>query len=152
MFFTPVCHSVHRGGSADTPRADNAPPAQCMLGDTGNKRVVRILLVCILVTVRKRSLRRLCFYTCLSVILFMGGMHGCGGCVVVGGGHAWLWGVCTVAGGACVVVGGMHGSWGACMVAVGGVRGIRRDTVNEQAVRILLECILVYVILFNISR
>ena len=31
---------------------------------------------------------------------------------------------------------------GACMVA-GGLRGIRRDTVNERAVRILLECILV---------
>ena len=27
-------------------------------------------------TVRKRSLRRLCFYTCLSVILFMGGCLG----------------------------------------------------------------------------
>ena len=26
----------------------------------------------------------------------------------------------------------------------GGVRRIRRDTVNERAVRILLECILVY--------
>ena len=32
---------------------------------------------------------------------------------------------------------------GACMVAGGGMRRIRRDTVNERAVRILLECILV---------
>ena len=68
-----------------------------MLGDTGNKRAVRILLECILGLVwyvkrvtfhmylyivnikmlslppAKRSLRRLCFYTCLSVILCTGG-------------------------------------------------------------------------------
>ena len=104
-----------------------------------------------------------------------GGMHGCRGCVVVGGcawlwGHAWLWGACVVAGGvhgcgghtwlwggmhgcggACMVAGGHAWLWGVCMVVgvmpgggVGGVvRGIRRDTVNERAVRILLECILV---------
>ena len=54
--------------------------------------------------------------------------------------------------------GGMHASWGACMLPrgvrgcrgrhvwlQGGMRGIRQDTVNEQAVRILLECILVHV-------
>ena len=44
-----------------------------------------------------------------------------GGCVVAGG-PAWLVGVCVVAGG----WGGMHGCGG------------------ERAVRILLECILVY--------
>ena len=42
--------------------------------------------------------------------------------------------------------GGMHGRWhvwqGACM-AGGDVWQILRDTVNEQAVRIPLECILV---------
>ena len=49
-------------------------------------------------------------------------MRGCqGGAWLRGGGHAWL---------------------------QGGLRGIRRDTVNERAVRILLECILV---LLNIS-
>ena len=32
-----------------TPRADTPPPEQCVLGDTGNKRAVRILLECILV-------------------------------------------------------------------------------------------------------
>ena len=58
-----------------------------------------------------------------------GGVHGCGGCVV-GGGHAWL-------------PGGMHGCEGGVHGCQGGVRMIRRDTVNEQAVRILLECILV---------
>ena len=83
--FTPVCHSVHRGGvtpvharihtppgpeatSRDQrqtrqdqrqtpprgPEADTSPGPeaytpwkQCMLGDTGNKRAVRILLECI---------------------------------------------------------------------------------------------------------
>ena len=49
------------------------PDIHGIVRDTVNKRVVRILLECILVTVRKRSLRRLCFYTCLSVILFTGG-------------------------------------------------------------------------------
>ena len=78
-----------------------------------------------------------------------GGVHGCGGvcgcrgvCMVLGGwgmhgcrgvmhgwgrGHTWL-------GGAWL--------WGAC-VAAGGVCRIRQETVNERAVRILLECILV---------
>ena len=51
------------------------------------------------------------------------------------GGGEWA---CVVAGGVCMVAGG------ACVVAGGeGVRRIRRDTVNERAVRILLECILV---------
>ena len=49
-----------------------------------------------------------------------------------------------VAGG-CMVTWGMHGCWGACVMAGGGgMRGIRRDTANERTVRILLECILVY--------
>ena len=84
------------------------------------------------------------------------------------GGHAWLLqGACMVAprgvacvvapGGACMVApgwacmvaprGGMHGcSQGACMVALGGCVWDMmryRDTINEQAVCILLECILV---------
>ena len=53
--------SRHPRPEADTPRKQTAPrsryllgsrhppPAQCMLGDMGNKRVVRILLECILV-------------------------------------------------------------------------------------------------------
>ena len=67
-------------------------------------------------------------------------------------------GACMVARGhACMVATGVHGCWGegACVVAGGvcvvarghawlwGVHRIRRDTVNERAVRILLECILV---------
>ena len=72
-----------------------------------------------------------------------GGMHGffqeCmvfwGACMVFSGGHAWFF----------QGQGGVHGFfWGACVVfSRGGVRRIRRDTVNERAVRILLECILV---------
>ena len=73
MFFTRVCHSVQGEGGAvpgqvppgpgtpplgpgDPPGQVHAsqqdqvhPPEQCMLGDTGNKRAVRILLECILV-------------------------------------------------------------------------------------------------------
>ena len=80
------------------------------------------------VTARKRSLRRLCFYRCLSVDWGRGGM-----CVVApGGGHAWLlpgghaWllpggGMRMVAPRGCVrgcSWGGMRGcSRGACMVA-----------------------------------
>ena len=53
-----------------------------------------------LITARKRSLWRLCFNTCLSVILFMRGE------CVAGGVHAKGEGAC--------MAGGMHG-WGACM-------------------------------------
>ena len=72
--------------------------------------------------------------------VYMGGMHGCsrggmhgcsGGCMVALGGHVWL-------------------LWGACMVAPGGcVWDTTRygDMVNERAVRILLECILVCFVL-----
>ena len=51
--FTSVCLSTGGGGSAsvhtlrgDTPapQSRHTPPAQCMLGDTANKRAVRILL------------------------------------------------------------------------------------------------------------
>ena len=52
-----------------------------------------------------------------------GGMHGGGGGICGCGGCAWL-------------EGGINGCGG-------GMHGIRRDTVNERAVRILLECILV---------
>ena len=58
-----------------------------------------------------------------------------GACMVAGDVHGY-WGVCMVAGGHAWLLGGVHGCWG-------GMRGIRRDTVNERAVRILLECILV---------
>ena len=64
-------------------------------------------------------------------------LQGGGACMV--GGCAWLkeGGVHGCGGGACVAVGGMRGGGG-------GMHGIRRDTVNERPVRILLECILVY--------
>ena len=73
------------------------------------------------ITVRKRSLRRLCFYTCLSVILFTG----VGVSVKV---HA-----------------GIHplgadtpSPWG--QTPPGCMPG---DTFNKRALRILLECIVV---------
>ena len=47
---------------------------------------------------------------------------------MVAGGCAWLWGGC---------------GWG------GGMHRTRRDTVNERAVRILLECILVFDLLLK---
>ena len=82
--------------------------------------------------------------------VLQGGVHdrGCawqGACVV--GRHAWCQGICGR--GACMT-GGMHGRgdmhgrvgicgrWEACML-----QQILRDKVNEQAVHILLECILV---------
>ena len=96
-------------------------------------------------------------------------MHGCseGACVVFSGGtwffrsdvHGFCWEACMVFSGghAWFFPGGMHGffqgvcvvfSRGVCVVfsRVGMCR-IRRDTVNERAVRILLECILVQYIL-----
>ena len=93
---------------------------------------------CALFTARKRSLRRLRFYRCLSV--HRGGVSGCSrggmcGCSW-GGGYAWLLpgGMRGCSGGACMVApwgggvcgkGGMHGkggcAWqrGACVVKGG---------------------------------
>ena len=92
-------------------------------------------------TARKRSLRRLCFYRCLSVhtgggrawLLGGAGMRGCsggmrgcsGGCAwLLSGGHAWLllWGCVVAAGGhAWLLLGGVHG-------CSRGLHGIQRDT------------------------
>ena len=90
------------------------------------------------ITARKRSLQRLCFYRCLSVHKGEGGG-------VHGRGHVWRecawWGWGDVCGGlACMAR--LHAWQGVC-VAGGSAWQILRDTVNERAVRILLECILV---------
>ena len=90
------------------------------------------------------------------VFLFRGGMHGFiwGGCVVLFGGmHGFIRGACVVLfRGACVVLLGGHAwfySGGHAWFFWGGMRGffqffrIQWDTINERAVRILLECILV---------
>ena len=92
----------------------------------GAESDVHLLLLATIFTARKRSLRRLCFYRCLSVhrggvyVTWLGRRawwHG-GTCVVAGGGcewwwggvgHAWWWG------------GGMRGGRGLCVV-VGGIR------------------------------
>ena len=75
---------------------------------------------------RKRSLRRLCFYRCLSV-------HGGEGC-------AWLRGVCVVKG-ACMAKGGMRGEGGG-MHGEGGHAWYACPP-QSRLLRILLECILV---------
>ena len=88
--------------------------------------------------------------------VWWGGMHGGGGGHVWQGGHAWqgghVWqGVCIAGGhmwqggmhgrGACVV-GGMHGR--GAMHAMHAPRHYEIQSVNAWAVRILLECILVF--------
>ena len=76
------------------------------------------------------------------VWLLQGGMHGCSGGV-----HGCLGGVHSCSGAWVVALGG------ACMVAPGGWRAwdmtTYGDTVNERAVRILLECILVQMSILN---
>ena len=98
-------------------------------------------------TARKRSCGKVMFLQ-VSVILSTGGgtcmvapggVCDCsrGACMVASGGNAWLLlgGVCMVApGGACVVA-----PRGMCMACTTG----DGDMINERAVRILLECILV---------
>ena len=58
---------------------------------------------------------------------------------MVAGGHAWLLG-----GGTCAWL--LGGGGGGHVWLVGGMHRIRRDTVNERTVRILVECILVRII------
>ena len=126
-----------------------------------------------LITARKQSLRRLCFYRCLSVhrgVCMAGGVCGRRG-------HAWWKGVCM---GVWAYMAGRHAWWGcawqwrmcgrghawqgACVMGCmcgkgaymagghtwqGGIHGrghawqIPWDTVNEQVVCFLLEWILV---------
>ena len=85
VIFSEACvkNSVHRGGGSATlhagmhppprdqrqappppmgPEAGTPPPAQCMLGDTGNKRAVRILMECNLVMPYfRRTMVRPCY-------------------------------------------------------------------------------------------
>ena len=94
------------------------------------------------ITARKRSLGQGNIFTpvCHSVHRGACVVAPGGACVVapVGGWHAWLLqGGVVALGGVWLLLGGMHGCF------QGGMRGIRRDTINERAVRILLECILV---------
>ena len=80
-----------------------------------------------------------CVVAPMGCVVAPGGQGMCG----CSGGHAWL-----LPGGAWMVAPrGVHGcSGGACLVAPGGHAWDTtryRDTINERAVRILLECILV---------
>ena len=84
--------------------------------------------------------------------LLCGGMHGCWG-----GMHGCSRGMRGCSGGACVVApGGMHSCLGgACVVALGVCvwdTMTHRDAVNEQAVHILLECILVTPVCHSVHR
>ena len=121
-----------------------------------------------IITVCKRSFRKLCFCTRR---VWQGGVRGGGhawpgGWVCMAGEHAWQ-GVC-VAEGLCMAWGvqgrgvsgmGVHGR-GHAWQKGGGMCGgdvcphwqILRDTVNEWAVSILLECILVFLRDFQWSR
>ena len=65
----------------------------------------------------------------------VGGMHGRGACMA--GGHAWQ--------------GGMHGRGRAWQGCVRG-RGVAWHMVNERAVRILLECILVVSVIARLIK
>ena len=88
----------------------------------------------------------------------LGGVHGCWGACMVARGAAWLQegggmrgcqGVHGCRGGRHVWLQGGHvwGHAGGVCGCRGTVHRIRRDTVNERAVRILLECILVITII-----
>ena len=151
--FTPVCHSVHRGGMRG---CSQGGMRGCSQGGWGG------MCDC------SRGGGEAC-------VVARGGMCGCwGGCMVALGGPAWLLqGVCVAPGGHVWLLPGacMVAPWGVCMVAPGGhvwllgghvwllqggMRGCSGgggrawdttrygDMVNERAVRILLECILVF--------
>ena len=115
------------------------------------------------ITARKRSLgqgnifthvchsvhRGVCMVAGGHVWLLRGSMHGCRGVAcMVAGGHVWLQGGMHGCGGHVWLLWGVCGCWGVCIVVgvcmvVGGMCRIQQDTVNERAVRILMECILV---------
>ena len=113
-----------------------------------------------IITARKRSLGQGNIFTpvCHSVhrgvacVVAPGGGWGCVW-LLRGGEHAWLLqgacmvlfrGACVVLFGGCVVLfGGMHGFIGGGHAWFFQFFRIQWDTVNERAVRILLECILV---------
>ena len=81
-----------------------------LLFNESGDQIILFPFLCVF-TARKRSLRRLCFYRCLSFCPQGGGdVRGCSG------GHAWL----LLGGHAWLLWGDVHGcSWGACMVAPG---------------------------------
>ena len=91
------------------------------------------------VTARKRSLRRLCFYRCLSVHrgdmcgTWWGGVCGRGACVA-GGVHGW--GVCVA--GVCAWLEGGHAWQGACMA--GGCGGHAWQGVRNRGACVAVVC------------
>ena len=91
------------------------------------------------ITARKRSLRRLCFYH-LSVSHSVHRGAGVAGEVCMAGGHAWQ--------GACMA-GGAHGGGHACHTPSSPPGHYEIRSVNARAVRILLECILMFLDVSN---
>ena len=134
--FTPVCHSVHRGGMRGC-----SGWGACVVAPGGHAWLLwggHAWLLGGHAWLLKGVIRGCSGGAC---VVALGGVHGCSGgaCVVLFGG------------GACFYSGGIRG------FIQGGMRGfiqgghawffqffrIQWDTVNERAVRILLECILV---------
>ena len=116
--FTPVCHSVHRGGVRGCSRG------ACMVALGGP----------CMVTLGGRAW----LLQGVACVVAPEGMHGCsrgacmvapgGACMVAPRGHVWL----LPGGCAWLLLGGC--AWDTMRYG---------DTINERAVRILLECILV---------
>ena len=97
--FTPVCHSVHRGGD------------MCGCSWGGMHGCSGGMCGC--------SGGHAWFYLGGHAWFYLGGMHG----FIWGGMHGFIWGVCMVlfGGHAWLYLGGMHGFFrGACMVFLGG--------------------------------
>ena len=104
-----MCQEFCPGGGESAPlnAGDTPPPAQCMLGDTGNKQAVRILLECDLVSQA-----------------FV--------CPRGGGWEVWLLSM-------------YHRLNQFGRTPPPEIHGILPDTVIKRAVRILLECFLVFI-------
>ena len=126
--FTRVCHSAHRG--------------VCMLFLAGGASMLFFRGACMLFFGGHA-----CFFGGACMLFFQGAcmlFSGGHACFFPGGMHAFFWGgMHAFFRGACVLFSGGHACffWGRACFFSG-------DTVNERAVRILLECILVIVYFF----
>ena len=124
------CHndrSYWIGGSTNVQPWNIFHISEYNTGDTGNM---------ILIFTARNEGKIIFSEACVKNSVLGGGVHSRGH--AWWGGHAWQ--------GACVVGGGIHGRghvWRGELAWHAHPRQILRDTVNERAVRILLECIIV---------